>query len=529
MTTSGRHLLKVRNALFKAAGAGFKTRGHVFLKPIDSFDIKVPENSSVVWGITGPAKAAFLNMVAAQYVAQPPLSRTYPSFSDVHQSDQIQYLNFRDNSGLDKVHMAARYESYSYKGKLEMSDDVNSVRNYITGANNYNSNFDVTKHGEFVDKLLDLFNLRHLSGKWINSLSNGQMRRARIAKSLINKPGLIVIDDPFLGLDPQGTVAVGHSLKLVADELNAGLVIGLRVQDEVPEWVDLMGYVDSTGLRYSGGRGETSEVVRKLHKDELELLEAKNSKARAARFTEFQQSPMDKKDPIIEFNNASVAYKGLDVLKDFLWTVERGSRWRILGENGSGKTTILSLITADHPQSWRSVLSIDGETRKSGQGITRFDVNNRIGISLPELHANVPGDRIVKDLITNGLVKDVGNGNFMFAYKGELPEHARQMFDTFAPELKGILNKPFRELTVSQQKLVLFLRAAIKKPDILILDEAFSCMDSEAQVLKCHDYVDKLPLTVLAIAHVDWEMPNHEHVIKLHGDSARGYTFYRSG
>ena len=35
--------------------------------------------------------------------------------------------------------MSARYETYSYKGKLEMLDDVNSVYNYVTGLNNYNT------------------------------------------------------------------------------------------------------------------------------------------------------------------------------------------------------------------------------------------------------------------------------------------------------------------------------------------------------------------------------------------------------
>lgn len=524
MSKPGTSLLKIRNALFSVVGS--KQQKPIFSHPIKEFDIVLPEKQSTVWALTGPKKSAFLSAIAAQYISQPPLSRTYPSLNDVH--NQIQYLNFRDNSGLDKVHMAARYESYSYKGVLEMSDDVNSVRNYITGANNYNSKHSAAVQEEYIEKLLELFNLRHLSKKWINSLSNGQMRRARIAKALINKPRLIVIDDPFLGLDPQGAISVGQSLKLVTDELQAGLVIGLRIQDNVPEWVDNMGYVDETGLRKVGDKEDVQRFVKDVHKEELALLESKSLKAKSSSFQPLNQKHDPVEDPIIEFKNASVSYRGLDILKDFLWAVERGSKWRIFGENGSGKTTILSLITADHPQSWRGVLYINGVLRKSGRGISRFDVNNLIGISLPELHAGVPGGRTVKELILNGLVKDVGNGNFMFTYKGEIPSFAQQLLDTFEPELAEISGKEFRSLKVPEQKLVLFLRAAIKNPDILILDEAFSSMDLEALVLKCHDFLDQMKSTVFAISHVDWETPNHDYVLKLHGDVDRCYSMYKA-
>ena len=92
----------------------------------------------------------------------------------------------------------------------------------------------------------------------------------------------------------------------------------------------------------------------------------------------------------------------------------KGSKWRILGDNGTGKTTLLSIITADHPQSWKSVIKVNGILRKTGSGVTFFDINNKIGISSPELHALVPQhNKTMKDIIYNGLVKNVGNSNFI--------------------------------------------------------------------------------------------------------------------
>lgn len=525
-------LLKIRNALFVAETRKLTAHKYVFLNPIQKFDIEEPNTGSkkASYAITGPEKLNFLNIIAAKYIPEPPLGRVYPQFNDIHRSDQIQHLNFRESLGLDKVHMAARYESYSYKGVLEMKDDVNSVINYVTGANNYNSNTAVSQEDGYVEKLCDYFNLNHLRNKWINSLSNGQMRRARISKALINKPRLIVIDDPFLGLDPQATKKVSELLRRIALELNAGIVLGLRVQDPVPEWIDNLGYVDESGLTVCGPKVTASQTIVEKHKDVLMLHKRRQAESARIAFKEVAPEAINEVvDPIVEFNKAFVKYRGLDVLKDFTWKIQRGSRWRILGENGLGKTTILSLITADHPQLWRSVISIDGKLRKTGQGVSYFDVNNRIGISSPELHATVPPRANALDVVYNGLVRDIGNLNFKFIYKhkGPLPDEAQKLLQEFAQELAPLEHKRFFELSVSQQKLVLFLRAAIKNPDILILDEAFSCMDDEALMHKCHNYIalNMKTTTVLAIGHIDWEVPAHEHVIKLHGDLLRQYSF----
>lgn len=136
-------LLRIKDGFFKNSGKKtLDLKDYVFRKPIEKFEIYRlnNENKPSLWSITGPAKSQFLGVVSGKYIPYPPLSRTYPFMLDSYKYDQIQFLNFKEASGLDKVHLSARYESYSYKGSLEMSDDVNSVRNYITGANNYNSN-----------------------------------------------------------------------------------------------------------------------------------------------------------------------------------------------------------------------------------------------------------------------------------------------------------------------------------------------------------------------------------------------------
>lgn len=526
-------LVRIKDGFFKTSGKkSHDLKDYVFQKPIKKFEVyrQNYELKPALWAITGSAKSQFLQLVSGKYIPSPPLSRTYPFMLDSYKYEEIQFLNFKEASGLDKVHMSARYESYSYKGALEMSDDVNSVRNYITGANNYNSNTSSKVVSDFVDQLMQLFNLTHLSHKWINSLSNGQLRRARLAKALINKPSLFIIDDPFLGLDPEATKLVSNSLHRVSKDLNTSVVLGLRVQDDIPEWLTHVGYVTAEdALKVEGERLVALPLIKEelllatsIHEQHKAHLKNKNS-----RLISNDSLCSSGEIPHIEFNNASVVYRDLPIFTEFNWKIPRGSKWRILGNNGTGKTTLLSLITADHPQSWRSVLSIHGVLRKTGNGVSFFDVNNKIGISSPELHALVPGHKTMMQIIMNGLVPDVANSNFTYvASEAQLTDHGRSLLAKFDDVLKVHANDKFSDLSITNQKLTLFLRAVIKNPEILILDEAFSCMDEEQIMVRCHNIVenDLINTTVLAIAHIDWEIPSCDYVLKLHGDDKRSYT-----
>lgn len=517
-------IVRLQNCSVRPA---FKLETSIFTNKIDKFEIHEANDQLLPYkyAILGHSKAEFLNVLAMKYIADPPLSRVYPIISKTKKYDQIEYLNFKESSGLDKVHLSARYELFLFKGALEMSDDVNSVWNYITGNNNYNSNHDHID-AKVVDKVVELFNLKHLTGKWINSLSNGQLRRARIAKAILNQPKLLIIDDPFLGLDPVQTNLVSKSLGDIIQEFGMSIVLGLRFQDSIPEWIDNVAQVDQLGLKVNGKKDQVIGSILKDMEDNHELIKNKNAKL----------TPIDNNELAgpyhIEFNNASVIYKQLPVLQDFNWKVPKGSNWRILGENGTGKTTILSLITADHPQSWRSVLKINGKLRKTGQGITFFDVNNDIGISSPELHALAPPHKTMAQIIKNGLVKNIGNSNFEFKGDNLQPNAKLQrilQYPLIQQALQQYSETAFVDLSVTMQKLTLFLRAIIKDPLLIILDEAFSCMDNIQLMHQCHQILEQdfQEATILSIGHIEWELNNYQYVLQLVGDHLRSYNIYK--
>lgn len=513
-------IVKLDNCLFKNS---INTTQSIFKQPISDFQIFLPNQLGLPskYAIVGRYKTEFLNGLAMKYLPFPPLSRQYPLMSELKRYDIIEYLNFKESSGLEKTYLSARYESFAYKGELEMANDVNSVKNYICGSNNYNTNHEDVEEQELL-QIMDMFNLKHLKNKWINSLSNGQLRRARIAKSVLNKPKLLIIDDPFLGLDPKQTQLVSNSLNQISKSFNMAIVLGLRFQDDVPEWLDYMAEIEDEGLIRNGKK---DEVIKLITNDKDDIATSKN----------YEMTPItndDLKDPYIEFDNASVVYKGLPILEQFSWKIPKGSNWRILGENGTGKTTIISLITADHPQSWRSVLKINNQLRKTGCGVTFFDVNNEIGMSSPELHALVPVTKTMKAIINNGLVRNIGNSNFHFNDFTVSP-HEKISSILEIPEIREVLQQhgeaEFGKLSVTNQKLTLFLRAIIKDPKLIILDEAFSCMDDVKLMQICHEILNTYfhDSTILAIGHIDWELPDYKYVIQLTGDHKRSYNLYK--
>lgn len=212
-------------------------------------------------------------------------------------------------------------------------------------------------------------------------------------------------------------------------------------------------------------------------------------------------------EPLIEMTGVKVVYGEKAVLGDWeqtiddsrkeglWWTVRRGQRWGIFGPNGSGKTTLLSLICSDHPQTYSLPIRLFGKPRlpEAGKpGISIFDIQSRIGQSSPEIHAFFPRTLTVRQTLENAWAEtfmtrakltkaqkaDVDACLSWFGDELRMSRSARQeSLAEQAADLAWADDTIFGELPFSAQRVALFLRAIIKKPDLVILDEAFSGMD----------------------------------------------------
>jgi ABC-type molybdenum transport system ATPase subunit/photorepair protein PhrA len=218
-------------------------------------------------------------------------------------------------------------------------------------------------------------------------------------------------------------------------------------------------------------------------------------------------------EPLVEMSGVQVSYGNKTVLgnwqqevnretkKGLWWTIRRGQRWGIFGPNGSGKTTILSLICSDHPQTYSLPIRLFGRSRlpEPGQpGISVFDIQNRIGHSSPEIHHHMPRRLTLRQTLENAWAETFLGPAQLDAKANAAVEACLRWFE---PELQpGAPRHPgedtawadaliFGGLPFSAQRVALFLRAVIKKPDLVILDEAFSGMDEVVRD-KCMLFLD---------------------------------------
>jgi len=214
--------------------------------------------------------------------------------------------------------------------------------------------------------------------------------------------------------------------------------------------------------------------------------------------------------PIIELSNVTVRHGGMAILDRVDWRVHRGERWAILGPNGSGKTTLLSLLCGDHPQAFGNDIRLFGARRGSGETI--WDLKRRIGLASPEMHQYFPRMLTARDAVASGFCD-------RFApEKLTAPEHGRvdDLLGRF--DLIGHASRRWWQLSTGTQRILLLLRAIVKRPELLILDEPFQGID-DARIREFHRRLAdelKSEQTLLIVVHDEAELPaGITHVLRL--------------
>ena len=318
-----------------------------------------------------------------------------------------------------------------------------------------------------LDGLVDRLGLRNSLHRLVRTLSAGEIRMVMIARELLKQPRMLILDEPFGGLDETAK----RRLVAVIDELmhqGVQLILVTHHLEEIgPHFTHVLA-VKNGRVFFQGPRsqGLESERVRQLYASPAGEPATDQPGDPPVK----EPAPRAADDVFIKMKNVCIRYDDHLVLENLNWTVRRNENWRIIGPNGAGKTTLLRLVAAEHPQAYANEIYLFGRRRGSGESI--WDIKNRIGMISAEFHIRYRKPIPAFDVVLSGFFDSVG----LYRHAtSEQRDAAGRWMQTL--QIADKAERLFHTLSQGEQRMVLLTRAMIKSPRLLILDEPCQGLD----------------------------------------------------
>ncbi|HET9929097.1 MAG TPA: ATP-binding cassette domain-containing protein [Polyangiaceae bacterium] len=335
------------------------------------------------------------------------------------------------------------------------------------------------------------FRLEALWDRGYRLLSSGESRKVLLLHAVVQAPSLLVLDDPFDGLDRAACAELAESIVRAAEALPL-VVVGTFAATELPFSLDSLREVVVIEARRIVFRGSPQAFLARA------LSRVTHRSKPPVHFGSFHAAlELSPGVPLVDLRKGEVRYGDLVVFAGLDFRVATGAHTLIEGPNGSGKSSLLDMLTGDHPQAYANELYLFG--RRRGTGETVWDIKRNVGAVSGRLHRDYRVGGSIEEVLLSGLYDSIG------VYEKPEPSHrarARAWLDWLEVGLAPTAS--FRELSFGQQRLVLIARAAIKLPPLLVLDEPTSGLDSEnrAHVLELVESLCTQRLsTVLMVTH----------------------------
>lgn len=424
-----------------------------------NFCLDEGEHIAIV-GRNGAGKSMFVDMLTGRHPAFPDMVKY--GFDEPY--NNLKHITFRDTYGGDNDRTYFLQQRWN---QMEIDEETPTVGSKLEEAYQL-AGADTPERRKLQEHIYDLFNLRPLLDKYIILLSSGELRKYKLASSLFTAPKVLIMENPFIGLDATTRDQLKALMASLAKDQGLQIILVLAKSDEIPDFITHIVEVKDV------------KVLPKVNRENYPLNE------------------------VIRFNNVSIRYGARTILKDLNWTVRQGEHWSLSGQNGSGKSTLLSLVCADNPQSYACDISLFGHKRGSGESI--WDIKRHIGYVSPEMHRSYKQNIPAIQIVASGLKDTIG----LYVRPNEAEkEQCRKWLNIFG--IGHLADRKFLEMSSGEQRLVLLARAFVKEPDLLILDEPLHGLDldNRSMVKRLVDeYCQNPAVTLIFVTHYQEELPS---------------------
>ncbi len=484
---------------FRLENVSVKKNDSVVLKEITFTDYE-NKNWAIVGG-NGSGKSTFLDLIGG---------KIFPSQGKIVKDKTRKVVSVSRDYSFHRIvggayqYYQQRYNAYDSEVGPTVYEVLQNQILPIGTVDKASVNLPAPAHSvEKVKKTAERFRVSHLLNRKITSLSNGETRRSLLTYWFLQNPDVILLDNPFSGLDAQSR----NELKEVIESLSDVQVFLVAEQKDIPSNFTQVLQFKEGEIVYQGGfdalkqetvsgidnLAENLNTIQNLHSEEL---------------PDFKTA--------LKLVNVNVSYGEKSVLENINWEVRNGECWAVLGPNGSGKSTLMSLLTGDNPQSYRNEMYLFDRRRGTGESI--WDIKKRIGFVSPELHLFFGKSSPVWKVIGSGFYDTIGLFRKLNELQMTIIDAYMELFG-----IKKLKESRLDQLSSGQQRIVLLLRALVKNPQLLVLDEPCQGLDYNQMVFfreTLNKIVKSQKKTLIYITHYLEEIP--ECVTqKLHLDEGK--------
>lgn len=420
--------------------------------------------------------------------------------------DQIAYVDlYSQKTALGRVSpfYQARWNGGGSQDGLSVAEYLS--QNHVLRTNPYQGAEEQSDPAAFMahrDKVVALLGIEALLDRSTFQISDGERRKVLMARALLKKPRLLILDNPFTGLDARFRAKLKDIIKrFMQDEMRVMVVTASW--DELPDVTHVL-------------LMEDNEVVAQGPKERI--LKGTMDPGGSAEFRPCFAAGQRLEDRettcqvLVQMDNVSVSYNGVKVLRQINWIVQKGENWALLGPNGAGKTTLLSLILGDNPQAYANNITLFGRRRGSGESI--WDIKKQIGWVSPELHLYYPAGVSCFDVVCSGFFDSVGLYRRCSAQQRETARSWMQHLGTWQ-----YADMAFEKMSEGEQRMILIARALVKRPLLLVLDEPCQGLDAgnrDRTLLAIDAIGHHLDTSVIYVTHDPHALPRIiTHVIRL--------------
>ncbi|PWT94661.1 MAG: ABC transporter [Bacteroidetes bacterium] len=446
---------------------------------LHEINLTIADNEQwAVIGASGSGKTTLAHTLAGKhfYTGQIVFHLENSDTADIVVVDQQH--RFRNKSNTSDFYYQQRYNSIDSFDTRTVSEELEHYGNQ-----------------ENYQPLAELLHISHVLEEPLIQLSNGENKRLQIAKALLQKTKVLILDNPFIGLDVDGR----KLLSTIIDKLSASgtKIILFSSGTEVPDSITNVAIMD---------QGKIIEVLERDFFSTIGNFLQKNnqSKINPEAFPLLQNQNAGEYKYVIRMVDVNVEYEGRKILQHINWEVKKGDHWAVSGPNGAGKSTLLSLVNGDNPKAYANEIYLFDRRRGTGESI--WDIKKKIGYLSPEMHLYFDYGISCFNAVASGLFDSIG----MFRPISESQKDQVEQWMSLM-NLQGFTNKTLSLLSSGNQRLVLLARALVKNPELLILDEPCQGMDpaQKTQFLELISEICKaFEKTLIYVSHYQDELPD---------------------